>query len=77
MITTSSGGAAILAIDEAERLGLATPEPGPGLKDQLRGMLPAHCVAGNPVDLTGDVISDPSLYRRVMDAAQANMTTRW
>jgi acetate---CoA ligase (ADP-forming) len=71
MITTSSGGAAILAIDEAERLGLATPEPGPGLKDQLRGMLPAHCVAGNPVDLTGDVISDPSLYRRVMDAAQS------
>jgi acetate---CoA ligase (ADP-forming) len=71
MITTSSGGAAILAIDEAEKLGLITPEPGPALKDQLRAMLPAHCVAGNPVDLTGDVISDPSLYRQVMDAAQS------
>ena len=67
MITTSSGGSAILAIDEAEKRGLATPEPSPTLKDRLRGMLPAHCVAGNPVDLTGDVISDPSLYRRVMD----------
>ena len=22
-------------------------------------MLPAHCAVGNPVDLTGDVISDP------------------
>ncbi len=71
MITTSSGGAAILAIDEAEKLGLATPEPGPALKDRLRAMLPAHCVAGNPVDLTGDVISDPGLYRRVMDATRS------
>jgi acetate---CoA ligase (ADP-forming) len=33
MITTSSGGAAILAIDEAEKLGLATPEPSPALKN--------------------------------------------
>jgi acetyltransferase len=67
MITTSSGGAAILAIDEAEKMGLATPEPSPSLKERLKGMLPAHCVASNPVDLTGDVISDPSLYRQVMD----------
>jgi acyl-CoA synthetase (NDP forming) len=67
MITTSSGGAAILAIDEAEKRGLATPEPTPSLKERLKGMLPAHCVASNPVDLTGDVISDPSLYRKVMD----------
>ncbi len=46
---------------------MATPEPSPTLKDRLKGMLPAHCVAGNPVDLTGDVISDPGLYRRVLD----------
>jgi acetate---CoA ligase (ADP-forming) len=70
MITTSSGGAAILAIDEAERRGLATPEPSPALKERLKGMLPAHCVASNPVDLTGDVISDPGLYRQVMDQTQ-------
>jgi acyl-CoA synthetase (NDP forming) len=70
MITTSSGGAAILAIDEAEKMGLATPEPSPSLKERLRGMIPAHCVVSNPVDLTGDVIGDPSLYRQVMDEAQ-------
>lgn len=71
MITTSSGGAAILAIDEAEKRGLATPEPSPSLKERLRGMIPAHCVVSNPVDLTGDVIGDPSLYRKVMDETKS------
>ncbi len=70
MIATSSGGAAILAIDEAERHGLETPQPGPSLKSALREMLPAHCAAGNPVDLTGDVIGDPGLYKKVLDAAR-------
>jgi len=71
MITTSSGGAAILAIDEAEKMGLATPEPSPSLKERLKGMIPAHCVVSNPVDLTGDVIGDASLYRKVMDEAKS------
>jgi acetyltransferase len=71
MITTSSGGAAILAIDEAERRGLATPEPSPAVKERLRDLLPAHCVVSNPVDLTGDVIGDPSLYRQVMEATRS------
>ena len=71
MITTSSGGAAILAIDEAEKMGLATPEPSPSLKERLKGMIPAHCVVSNPVDLTGDVISNAGLYRKVMDEAKS------
>jgi acyl-CoA synthetase (NDP forming) len=70
LITTSSGGAAILAIDEAEKNGLFTPEPSPGLKDRLRAMLPPHCVVSNPVDLTGDVMSDAGLYKKVMDEAR-------
>jgi acetyltransferase len=71
MITTSSGGAAILAIDEAEKMGLATPEPSPSLRERLKGMIPAHCVVSNPVDLTGDVIGDAGLYRKVMDEAKS------
>ncbi len=67
MISTSSGGAAILAIDEAEKNGLTVPEPNPILKERLREMLPAHCAVGNPVDLTGDAISAPELYKQVMD----------
>ncbi len=71
MISTSSGGAAILAIDEAERNGLMTPEPTPGLKTRLRDMLPGHCAVGNPVDLTGDVMSEAGLYKKVMDEARS------
>jgi len=71
MLTTSSGGAAILAIDEAENAGLTAPPPTPALKERLRQMLPAHCAVGNPVDLTGDAISTPHLYKEVMDAARA------
>jgi acyl-CoA synthetase (NDP forming) len=70
MITTSSGGAAILAIDEAENAGLAVPPSTPGLQNRLRQMLPAHCAVGNPVDLTGDAISTPHLYKEVMDTAR-------
>ncbi len=67
MITTSSGGAAILAIDAAEKNGLETPEPTPSLKEGLRLMLPGHCAVGNPVDLTGDVIANASFYKKVME----------
>jgi acetyltransferase len=76
MITTSSGGAAILAIDEAETNGLELPEPSPGLKEKLRGMLPAHCAVGNPVDLTGDAISAPHLYKEVMEATKNEYDTQ-
>jgi acetyltransferase len=76
MITTSSGGAAILAIDEAERCGLEIPGPSPSLKSSLRNMLPPHCAVGNPVDLTGDVIADPSLYKKVMDEARREYDTQ-
>lgn len=76
MITTSSGGAAILAIDEAEKNGLETPEPSPSLKESLRQMVPAHCPVGNPVDLTGDVMADASLYKKVMDEARREFDTQ-
>jgi acyl-CoA synthetase (NDP forming) len=76
MITTSSGGAAILAIDEAEKNGLTVPEPNPILKERLREMLPAHCAVGNPVDLTGDAISAPDLYRQVMDKTRNEYDTQ-
>ena len=72
---SSSGGAAILAIDEAEKLGFENPAPGKNLKEKLRSFLPAHCGVSNPIDLTGDAISDPSLYSRVIDAAKQDFDT--
>jgi len=67
---TSSGGAAILAIDAAAKLGFQVPPPSPELQAKLRDIVPPHCAVGNPVDLTGDVMSDPGLYVRVMAAAR-------
>jgi len=72
---SSSGGAAILAIDEAEKLGFENPAPGKTLKEKLRSFLPAHCGVSNPIDLTGDAISDPSLYSRVIAAAKQDFYT--
>jgi acetate---CoA ligase (ADP-forming) len=67
---TSSGGAAILAIDAAEKLGFEVPPPSAELKAKLKEIVPPHCAVGNPVDLTGDVMSDPALYIRVIAAAR-------
>lgn len=72
---SSSGGAAILAIDEAEKLGFENPAPSQALKDRLRSFLPAHCGVSNPIDLTGDAISDPSLYSRVIETAKSDYDT--
>jgi acyl-CoA synthetase (NDP forming) len=72
---SSSGGAAILAIDEAEKLGFVNPAPSKALKEKLRAFLPAHCGVSNPIDLTGDAISDPSLYSKVIAAAKSDYDT--
>jgi acetyltransferase len=72
---SSSGGAAILAIDEAEKLGFENPAPSKALQQRLRTFLPAHCGVSNPIDLTGDAISDPGLYNKVISAAKSDYDT--
>jgi acetate---CoA ligase (ADP-forming) len=72
---SSSGGAAILGIDEAERLGFENPAPSDALKEKLRAFLPAHCGVTNPIDLTGDAITDPSLYSQAIAAAKSDFDT--
>jgi len=69
---TSSGGSAILAIDQAEKLGFESPRPDDALRERLRAILPPHCSVDNPIDLTGDVIGDPTLYSKVIDAAKGD-----
>ena len=72
---SSSGGAAILGIDESEKLGFTNPAPTKALKDRLRAFLPAHCGVSNPIDLTGDAITDPSLYSKVIAEAKSDYDT--
>jgi acetyltransferase len=72
---TSSGGSAILAIDQAEKLGFESPRPEAALRERLRAILPSHCSVDNPIDLTGDVIGDPTLYSKVIEAAKGDYDT--
>jgi acetyltransferase len=72
---SSSGGAAILAIDEADKLGFLSPAPSQQLVDRLRVFLPSHCGTTNPIDLTGDAISDPGLYAKTIHAARGEFDT--
>jgi acetyltransferase len=67
LIVTSSGGAAIIATDVAEEEGFRIASLPPGLATRLREILPAHCIVGNPLDLTGD--TDAERYRKVLSAA--------
>jgi len=67
LIVTSSGGSAIIATDVAEEEGFRVTPLSPELSRTLREILPAHCIVGNPLDLTGD--ADAARYRAVLEAA--------
>ncbi len=67
LIVTSSGGSAIIATDVAEEEGFRVSSLPPELAVRLREILPAHCIVGNPLDLTGD--TDAERYRKVLAAA--------
>ena len=75
LMISSSGGAAILGIDEAEKIGLEVPFPTEELKARLRAFLPSHCGLTNPIDLTGDAITDPSLYSKTIAEAKSDYDT--
>ena len=67
LIVTSSGGSAILATDVAEMTGLDVAPLPEDVGQKLRGVLPKHCIVGNPLDLTGDATAQ--MYRQVVEAA--------
>jgi acetyltransferase len=50
-ILTNAGGPAILAIDEAEKVGLRIPELSEQIKEKIRDFAPPEAALNNPVDL--------------------------
>ena len=70
LIVTSSGGSAIIATDVAEEEGFRVSSLPPELAARLREILPAHCIVGNPLDLTGD--TDAERYRKVLAVAEGH-----
>lgn len=60
-ILTQSGGAGVLMADRAEEMGLVVSELSSQTRDQLATVIPAFGTTGNPVDVTGQFVSDPNL----------------
>lgn len=67
-VASTSGGAAILAADEAEGHGVALPQPGPATRAVLAEAIPEFGSPRNPCDITAQVLSDPASFRRVAEA---------
>ncbi len=65
-IVTNGGGFGIIACDQAEAEGLELAELSKDTLKKIKEILPAHAVAGNPADLTGD--ADSERYKQVLDA---------
>ncbi|MFC1803358.1 acetate--CoA ligase family protein [Thermoproteota archaeon] len=62
MIVTSSGGSGILSSDVCDENGLNLPKVNEKTELKLRKELPEYCIIENPLDLTGNVLSEPQLY---------------
>lgn len=68
LFITTSGGAGILATDCAEKEGLDVAPLPAELAEALEGVIPAHAIRANPLDLTGDATA--AMYQAVMERAR-------
>ena len=80
-IITQSGGAGVLMADRAEDLGLAVPVLTQETRDELAKVLPLFGATGNPIDVTGQFLTDPQLLgetaRIVMADPQIDVAVIW
>ena len=80
-IVTQSGGAGVLMADRAEELGLDVPVLAPETQKALQAVIPGFGAAGNPVDITGQFLAQPSLLtesaRIVMEDPKVHVGIFW
>ena len=67
-VITHSGGAGVMAMDAAEKLGLSVPQPSEALRAKLEEMLPAYATLKNPLDTTGGASLDANLMANCVRA---------
>ncbi|MEJ2170438.1 MAG: acetate--CoA ligase family protein, partial [Desulfobacterales bacterium] len=65
-ILTSTGGGGIIMADYYAKLGLSVPEPSPKTQELASREIAAFGKVANPFDLTGQIFSDPDLFKRCM-----------
>src|SRR5699024_7283743 len=63
-ILSMSGGAGIQIADEIEETGLEVASLEERTSEQLREVIPAFGSVANPIDITGQVLSDPGLLTK-------------
>jgi acyl-CoA synthetase (NDP forming) len=63
-----SGGFCDLIADQASDAGVELPDLAPATLDRLKDVMPEFGDAGNPLDLTGMVVSDRSVSTRALEA---------
>lgn len=69
LVVTSSGGSGILAVDQAEKLGLEVPRLPPEAVVRLQtAEIPPNATLSNPLDLT---VATASQYQNALDVLQA------
>ncbi len=71
-VIATSGGAAIMAADKAERHGVALPQPGPAAAAVLTAWVPEYGSTRNPCDVTAQVITEPGGLLACTDALLAD-----
>jgi acetyltransferase len=68
LFITTSGGAGILATDQAELEGLDVAPLPPEAVEAITPLIPAHAIKANPVDLTGDATA--KMFGDVIEATR-------
>ncbi|MEM2579426.1 MAG: CoA-binding protein [Desulfurococcaceae archaeon] len=64
-IVTDAGGIGVMLTDALVKEGFEVPLTPEDLREELRKVLPRHCITDNPIDLTGD--ADDERYREVLE----------
>ncbi|MFT3660743.1 MAG: acetate--CoA ligase family protein [Gordonia sp. (in: high G+C Gram-positive bacteria)] len=71
-VVSTSGGACSMIADLATREGFEVPVFGERLRTTIGEILPSYAAIANPVDVTGRVTADPSIYGKTLEVILAS-----
>jgi acetate---CoA ligase (ADP-forming) len=66
-LISTSGGAAVLATQAADRAGLKLPAPAPATRERLAEVLPGFASLANPADTSGVFVEQPHVFGECLD----------
>lgn len=67
-VLTPSGGAGIMAADQAEVFNVSLPQPGPALRAVLESHIPEFGSSRNPCDVTAQILNNPGSFPACAEA---------